>query len=247
MNKKYFWLVAFLFLLIPAPAEAMHISEGILPAGWAVVWYAVAIPFIIYGLHSIRCRSKANPEYKALLGLIGAAVFIISCLPIPVPIAGTCAHPCGTALAAIILGPGAAVVISSVALLFQALFLAHGGLSTLGANITAMGIVGGFVGYGVFHAGLKFKMPLFACAFIAALLAHWATYATTALELATALHGDASMWGMFGAIAVAFLPTQIPIGIFEGIITGLAVKFMLERKPELKEQIITTRLQGVER
>ncbi|MDP2991295.1 MAG: energy-coupling factor ABC transporter permease, partial [Kiritimatiellota bacterium] len=87
-------------IAMPSPAYAMHISEGILPAAWAGLWFAVSLPFIAWGLRDIRERSRKAPEFKALVGLMGAAVFVISCMPVPVPIAGTCSHPCGTGLAA---------------------------------------------------------------------------------------------------------------------------------------------------
>ena len=71
------------------PAHAMHISEGILPPQWAVLWFALAIPFIAWGLRDLRVRSKEEPHLKSMVGLVGAAVFVISCMPIPVPTAGS--------------------------------------------------------------------------------------------------------------------------------------------------------------
>ena len=90
----------------------MHISEGILPAPWAVLWTLLALPFVAWGLRDLRIRSSVEPHLKAMLGLVGAAVFVISCMPIPVPTAGTCSHPCGTGMAAILLGPTLTVVVA---------------------------------------------------------------------------------------------------------------------------------------
>src|SRR4030066_2269935 len=70
---------------LPAPAFAMHISEGILPASWALFWYAVALPFVAWGLRDLRRRSENAPYFKPFVGLVGAAVFLISCMPIPAP------------------------------------------------------------------------------------------------------------------------------------------------------------------
>jgi cobalt/nickel transport system permease protein len=115
-------------LVLPAvPALAMHISEGILPAQWAILWFAVSAPFLFLGLRELRLRGERNAQLKPMIGLVGAAVFIISCMPIPVPAAGSCSHPCGTGIAAIFIGPMLTVVVTSVALVLQALFLAHGG------------------------------------------------------------------------------------------------------------------------
>ncbi len=224
-------IVVFIFAL-PAPASAMHISEGILPVSWAVFWYVMSAPFILFGLRTLARRSAKDPFTKPYVGLVGAAVFVISCMPIPVPIAGTCSHPCGTGLAAILLGPSITVVVTSVALTLQALFLAHGGISTLGANTFAMGVIGGFTGYGVFLAVRKLGLPVTVAAFAAGLLSDWATYAGTSFVLATSLHFEASFSTMFLTILLAFTPTQVPLGIIEGIISAVAYNFIHSRRPE---------------
>lgn len=216
-----------------APAYAMHITEGILPAPWAILWFVVSVPFLAWGLRDLRVRSQAAPFFKPLVGLVGAAVFVISCMPIPVPTAGTCSHPCGTGLAAILIGPSLTVVVASVALTLQALFLAHGGLSTLGANIVSMGVTGAFVGYGTFLLARRLGAPRLVAAFLAGVLSDWGTYAMTSFELASALHGDRALAGMFLTILVAFMPTQIPLGIFEGFLSAGALRFVEARRPEL--------------
>ena len=232
------FLFLFLFLFAPvAPvsklAFAMHISEGILPLQWALLWYVLAIPFVYLGLRELRARTKQTPYYKPLLGLVGAAVFVISCLPIPVPTAGTCSHPAGTGLAAIFIGPAATVFVTSIALTLQALFLAHGGLTTLGADIMSMGVAGAFAGYGAFRLSQKLGAHWAVSAFLAGLVSDWATYAVTSFELASALCGDGSFWTMFAAICAAFVPTQLPLGIFEGFLSALAYRFVFTRRPEL--------------
>jgi len=210
----------------------MHIAEGILPVQWALLWAALSIPFLAWGLRNLRIRSEQEPQFKALVGLVGAAVFVISCMPIPVPTAGTCSHPCGTGMAAIFIGPTLGTVVASVALVLQALFLAHGGLTTLGANVFAMGVVGSFAGYGAFRLAQLLGAPWIVAAFLAGLLGDWATYTATSFTLATALHGDASMWTMFVTILIAFVPTQAPLGILEGFICAGAYSFVKSRRPE---------------
>jgi cobalt/nickel transport system permease protein len=225
--------LAALLTALPAPAHAMHISEGILPVSWALLWFAVATPFVAWGLRDLQKRSEGSPHFKPLVGLVGAAVFLISCMPIPVPSAGTCSHPCGTGLAAILIGPGLTVVVASIALTLQALFLAHGGLTTLGANIVSMGVVGAYVGFGTYRLTRRLGLPWVAAAFLAGLLSDWATYAMTTFELATALPGAGSLGTLFPLILLAFVPTQIPLGILEGFLCAGALKFIRSRKPEL--------------
>lgn len=220
-------------LLMPATVHAMHITEGILPPKWAGLWFAFALPFIIWGLHDLKVRSQKEPLFKPMVGLIGSAVFVISCMPIPVPTAGTCSHPCGAGLAAILIGAPLTAVVSSIALLLQALFLSHGGLTTLGGNIVSMGVVGAFAGWGVFKLGRTLGLPSWSTAFIAGVISDWATYAMTSFELASALHGPESFSKMFAAIAISFTPTQVPLGIMEGILTAGIYHFIASRRPEL--------------
>lgn len=224
--------VAVLVLLsAPAPAWAMHISEGILPAKWAGLWFLVAAPFLYWGMREITSESVRTPQYKPFVALVGAAVFIISCMPVPVPVAGTCSHPCGTGLAAVLIGPAPTVVLASIALILQALFLAHGGLTTLGADIFTMGVVGAFAGYGAFWSARRLGLSVLVAAFLAGLLSDWATYAATSFVLASALHVDASLWTMFGTILIAFVPTQLPLGILEGVLSAGAYGFVQLRLP----------------
>ncbi len=226
---------------LPSNAMAMHISEGILPAPWAGGWSVLALLFVAWSVRDLRMRSERTPFFKPMVGLVGAAVFIVSCMPVPVPTAGTCSHPCGTGMAAILIGPGPTIVVTSIALLLQALFLAHGGLTTWGANIMSMGVMGGFTGYVVFHLARKLGAPLVVAAFLAGLLSDWATYATTSIELATALHGSRPVMPMFLAIFAGFMPTQIPLGIGEGVLTAGVCAFIRSRRPALMGMLASAR------
>lgn len=217
----------------PSRASAMHISEGILPPSWAGLWLMAAIPFVALGLREIQQRGRQVLFFKPMVALVGAAVFIISCMPVPVPTAGTCSHPCGTGLAAVLIGPGPTVVVASIALLLQALFLAHGGLTTLGANIVSMGVAGGLTGWIIFYISRRLGFSLFIAGFLAGIFSDWATYAVTSFELASALHGSGSLGEMFLIIVSAFVPTQLPLGILEGFLTGGAVCFIQSRRPSL--------------
>ena len=222
-----------LLVLQDVPAFAMHISEGILPAQWAILWFAVSAPFLFLGLRELRLRGSQDLHLKPMVGLVGAAVFIISCMPIPVPTAGSCSHPCGTGIAAIFIGPLLTVVVASVALVLQALFLAHGGLTTLGANLASMGVAGAFTGYCSFILIRRLSGRWWVAAFLAGLLSDWATYSLTSLQLAAALHGTAPLGKFFLTVLLAFVPTQVPLGIVEGFLCVGAYRFILTRRPEL--------------
>lgn len=222
----------YLFIFTRA-AWAMHISEGILPLKWAALWYLVAVPFLIKGIFDIKRKSKITPGFKPLLGLMGALIFVISCMPVPVPTVGTCSHPAGTGISAILIGPIMSIFVTSIALFIQALFLAHGGITTWGADIVSMGIAGSFAGYIAFKVLRKFNLPLFICGFAAGLLADWATYITTSYELAFALHGSKPMFPLFCTILIAFIPTQLPLGVLEGALTAGMIVFVNKRRPDI--------------
>jgi cobalt/nickel transport system permease protein len=229
----FFLLFTVHYSLFTDVAYAMHISEGILPLNWAVLWFAVAIPFIAYGIKRLKEISKTDLSFKPLIGLMAAVVFVISLMPIPVPTAGTCSHPGGTAIPAILVGPSISVLVAAVALLLQALFFAHGGLSTLGADILSMGIVGAFTGIGVFRLLRMFNTGLSVSAFFAGLLSDWAIYITTSAELAAGIKGDAAFLPLFSKIVLAFIPTQLPIGIVEGAMTAGMVSLLFKRRADL--------------
>jgi len=226
-----------LLLALPAPALAMHISEGILPPGWAVLWFVTAAPFVGWGVVKITRRKNADPSYIPLLGIFGAAVFVFSCFPIPVPVAGSTAHPAGTGMSAIFLGPFASVVVAFISLLLQALFLAHGGLTTLGGNTMSMGVVGSFAGYGAFLLGRAVRLNLFWRGFLAGVAADLLTYLATSFELAIALHGDHSFWSVLGQIYLAFMPTQIPLSILEGVVTGGIIVYVQKHRPDILRRL----------
>lgn len=222
------------FLLVSSsPAHAMHISEGILPFNWALIWFAVAAPFLAVGIRRLNALSREDLSMKPLVGLMAAVVFIISCMPIPVPSAGTCSHPCGTGISAILAGPFVSVVIAAVALLIQALLLAHGGLSTLGADIVSMGVVGSFAGWFVFRGMRRLGGSLAVAGFCAGLAADWATYLATSGELAAGIRGSEPFLPLFLKIAVAFIPTQLPLGILEGAMTAGMVVLLSRKRPDL--------------
>lgn len=226
-------LLATMLLAMATPAYAMHISEGILPFGWAAAWFALAFPFVALGLRRLDAVAGDDLSFKPLVGLMAAVVFVISCMPIPVPTAGTCSHPCGTGIAAILVGPFVSIVITAVALLIQALFLAHGGLSTLGADIVSMGVVGSFTGYLVFRGLRRVGATLGVAGFVAGLLADWATYAATSLILAAGIRGEAPFFPLMWKIMLAFIPTQLPLGILEGGMTAGMVLLLQSKRPDL--------------
>jgi len=209
----------------------MHISDGILAPEWCLVWFAIAIPFIAVGVWQIKRGTKENASYLPLLAMMGAAIFVIAVWHIPVPVTGSCSHPIGTPMSAIIVGPFPTVVLSAIALFFH-VFFGHGGLTTLGANIVSMGIVGTFSGYLVYLLLMKVKSPLWFAAGMAGFVGAILTYIITALELALSLNPDSvlSHWALY---SMGFMPTQLPLAVAEFVFTAGIVQYIADRRPDL--------------
>nr|WP_320027360.1 energy-coupling factor ABC transporter permease [uncultured Acetobacterium sp.] len=214
--------IALVFGLTPV-ANAMHIMEGYLPAGFCIAWGVICIPFLIAGYLSIRKTLKENPKTITLLAMAGAYVFVLSSLKIP-SVTGSCSHMTGTGLGAILFGPTAVSILGIIVLIFQAILLAHGGLTTLGANTFSMAIAGPFVTYGIFVLCKKIKVNKHLGVFFAAAIGDLFTYCVTAFQLAMAYPSES---GGIGASVVKFLlvfaPTQLPLAIIEGILTVVII------------------------
>ncbi len=213
----------------------MHIPEGLIPAQQAVVWYAPAMAFLGAGLIGLKRHLAAIPSSRPLVGLMGAFVFVISLMPIPVPGLGTVSHPCGTPMAAILLGPLTAAVLGSVALLLQALFFAHGGITSWGANIMSMAVGGSFAGFAVFKISRRAGLGLGISAGMAGFVGDLVTYGLTSLQIALALHGDEPAPYVWGAAFVSFMPTQVPLAIAEALFTAGVVVFIANERAEILE------------
>ena len=141
----------------------------------------------------------------------------------------------GTGLGAILFGPSAVSILGIIVLLFQAILLAHGGLTTLGANTFSMAVAGPFVSYGVFLLCKKANVNRKVSVFLAASMGDLFTYCVTAIQMAFAHHADTSIAGAMGKFLTVFAPTQIPLAIIEGILTVLIISALeTYAKPELR-------------
>ena len=140
-NLKWCLLATFMFALAPTVSNAMHIMEGFLPVKWAVIWYVLFIPFFVVGLKNITKVVQEHPKEEITISSYVVHLYLcLSALKIP-SVTGSCSHPTGVGLAAILFGPSVTVVLGTIVLLFQALLLAHGGITTLGANAFSMAIL----------------------------------------------------------------------------------------------------------
>ena len=216
--------LALLLLIAVAPvSNAMHIMEGYLPVTYCLIWGAICIPFLVLGFRNISNILKENRKAIMVLALCGAFVFVISSLKIP-SVTGSCSHMTGTGLGAMLFGPCITSVLGLIVLIFQAILLAHGGLTSLGANCFSMSIAGPLVSYAIYKVLKSMNVNKRVSVFFAAFLGDLFTYCVTSFQLAMAYP---SPEGGIGASIVKFLgifaTTQLPLAIIEGILTVIIV------------------------
>jgi cobalt/nickel transport system permease protein len=196
------------------------------------VGIVLVVGLFAWGLRSLVKITKENPDLKLLLALSGAFAFVLSALKIP-SVTGSCSHPTGTGLGAVLFGPSVMSVLGSMVLVFQSLLLAHGGLTTLGANAWSMAIAGPFAAYWIYHIVLRIGSNYGVAIFCAAALGDLVTYVVTALQLSLAFPsptgGILASFIKFGGI---FAVTQVPLAISEGLLTVLVWNWLRQYNSE---------------
>lgn len=233
------FVVVFL-ALAPVPAFAMHIAEGII-TGWPVLAYTLAgIVLMAVGTDGIKKFHRDFAERRPLIGMGAALIFFISLIPVPA-FTGTTSHPCGTPLVAILLGPRVTFALTGISLVLQAAFFAHGGFGTWGANLMALGLAGGTVGWGAFWLARRMGLSILLAGSAGGLFGDIATYAFSgvvlAIALVTAPQPQYDFATYLTVIYSAYAPTQIPIAVGEMLITGLALRHALRQRPEVLEDL----------
>ncbi len=217
----------------------MHIADGIMAPPIWVLGYIIAIPIVAYATR--RTRDDLGEAQIPLLGVLAAGIFVAQMLNFPIG-GGTTGHLIGAALAAILLGPYAMIVIMTVVLIIQALLFGDGGVTALGLNIVNMAIVGGGLAYVIYYAFNRsgpneHKIRWYGSTFIAA----WAAVVAGALACAVELGASATINPEYGVLLRIAIPamgiTHVVIGIGEGVVTVLIIAFIAAVRPE----IISTR------
>jgi len=216
----------------------MHIMEGYLPVEHALGWSAAAAPFVGIGTWRLARRMKADPESRLFLGASGGFSFVLSALKLP-SVTGSCSHPTGVGLGAILFGPWTMGVLGTIVLLFQALFLAHGGLTTLGANAFSMAVVGSWTAWAVWRLSISVGMRPSVGVFLAAFLSDLATYVFTSLQLSLAFPDPVS--GFAGSAAKflgIFAVTQLPLAVSEGLLTVFVLNLLRSHATEQVARLV---------
>ncbi|TRX70224.1 energy-coupling factor ABC transporter permease [Carboxylicivirga sp. M1479] len=225
MTKKNLYVL--LLVLLPTQAYSMHIMEGYLPLQWSVIWSLAFVPFFLLGLRSMKRLVALAPEKRMVLAMVVAFAFVLSSLKLP-SVTGSSSHATGMGFGAALVGPASMSVVGTIVLVFQVFLLAHGGLTTLGANAFAMAFVGPIVTYLVYRGMKKTGVSLRVALFLGAFLGNLSTYLVTSIQLALAHPDEASgFMGAFGKFIGVFGITQIPVAIVEGLLTVVVVNILV--------------------
>ncbi len=214
---------------------AMHIPDGYLSPVTCIIMFLIVLPFWIIGLRKIRetMSSRSVP----LIALLSAFAFVIMMFNFPIP-GGTTAHAIGATIAAIILGPEAATIVVSIALLIQALFFGDGGITALGANAFNMAVIVPFIAYAVYRLFSKNQPLTSPRRLIGAAVGGWlgltvaAFFAGVEFGIQPLLFHAADGTPLYApyplsvAIPAMVIPHALVASVAEGILSALVVAYL---------------------
>lgn len=213
---------------IPFAPPHLHIPDGFLSTGVAIIGWVLAIAAIGFALR--QTRGQLGEKQIPLMGVLAAFIFAAQAINFPVA-GGTSGHLLGACLAAIIMGPWAAVLIMTAVIAIQALIFQDGGLIVLGFNIVNMGVIGAFAGSFVYSQLKRWLGAGRNSVLIAGAVGAWLSVMLGAS--ATAIELVASGTAPFGVAFPTMAGVHVLIGIGEALITVGALTFIYATRRDL--------------
>jgi cobalt/nickel transport system permease protein len=210
------------------PNVAMHIPDGFLSVPVSIVFWVLSVLFILVALRRVN-RDLGEREVP-VMGVLAAAIFAGQMLNFAVT-GGTSGHLMGAALATILLGPWASVLILTSVVSVQALIFQDGGLLVLGANLFNMAVVGSFVSYFVYRLFQRLARGARWGIFAGGFAAGWASIFVSALAVAFQLALSGTSPANVAILAMGGIHALIGIG--EGLITMGALSFIYAARRDL--------------
>ncbi|HJS20328.1 MAG TPA: energy-coupling factor ABC transporter permease [Anaerolineales bacterium] len=209
------------------PAQ-LHIPDGFLSLAVSLVCWMITA--LVLSLAISRTNKSLGEKQVPLMGIMAAFIYAAQMINFPVA-GGTSGHLLGGALAAIVLGPWAGMLVMTAVIAVQALIFQDGGLLVMGANILNMGIITAAIGYGLYRGVLGSSRTVkLTMAGVAAWLSVMAGALATSLELW--LSGTSGLQ----AVTIAMLGVHALIGIGEALITVTALAFIFQTRPDLLDE-----------
>ena len=211
----------------------MHLAEGVLPLGQAMAWNALAAPAVFWSLRGEHQTRQDAPSSSVIMAAVTSLLFAGTLLPLPVPVVGATSHICLTPVLALIVGIRRIVWPTFFVLLLQAVFFAHGGITTLGVNTLTLGLLGPLATVGIWTLFRRIGVDGGLGLAIACSVGGLSVYVADALVLAMALSDAAAPLATFGIVVAGFAPVQVPLAAVEAVISFGIVRLLATRRPDL--------------
>jgi cobalt/nickel transport system permease protein len=214
--------------MLLSPVKPMHIPDGFLSISVAILLWIISIGVIAIALRKVKY--ELGDRNIPLMGVLAAAIFAGQMLNFSVT-GGTSGHLLGAAIAAILLGPWAAILVMTSVVSVQALLFQDGGILALGANIFNMAVVGVFVSYTVYSVLEKIFENKTWGILVSGFIAAWSSIFLAALACALQLSLSGTLPVNIAIPAMGIIHALIGIG--EGLITIGALAFLLAARKDL--------------
>ena len=211
----------------------MHLSEGILPLQQSIAWSALTVPAMVWSIRGESIARKEDPSSAVLMAGATSLLFAGTLMPLPVPVVGATSHICLTPLLALLVGVRRIIWPTFFVLLMHALFFAHGGITTLGANTLTLGLIGPLATVGTWSLMQRIGANGAIGFALACGVGGMSVYITDALILAAALSDTANPATTFGVVLAGFAPVQIPLSVLEAVVSVYIVRALVGRRPSL--------------
>jgi len=214
--------------MLHSPAPPLHIPDGFLSIIISVLCWVISGATLALAIS--RTNKSLGERQVPLMGVMAAFIFAAQMINFPVA-GGTSGHLLGGALAAIVLGPWAAMLVMTAVIAVQGLLFQDGGLVVMGANILNMGLLTSAVGYGLYRSVLGGNQRTkLAVAGLAAWLSVMAGALSTSLQLW--LSGTTNL----KIVIPSMLGVHALIGLGEMFITVAALAFIIRTRPDLLDE-----------
>ncbi len=211
----------------------MHLAEGLLPIEQAIGWTAAGAVALAWSMRGEQLARRDEPSSSVVMAGVTSLLFAATLLPLPVPVVGATSHICLTPILALIVGVRRIIWPTFFVLLLQAIFFAHGGLTTLGVNTVTLGLFGPLATIGAWALLKRIGAGNMLGLAIACFVGDFFVYVTDAIVMAVALADAATPLTTFTAVVLGFAPVQLPLALLEAGVSVAIVRLLSTRRPDL--------------
>lgn len=211
----------------------MHIVEGYLPMSWCVIWLVISLAVAAYGLKQYMDNYSGDADALKLLLLSGVFSFFMSLIFGWSSVTGSFSHASGTGLSTVFFGPSITALVTCVVVFLQAILLGYGGLTTVGASVFSIGVLGPLCGYLLFKQLRSMYVNNVVSVMLVTFVINVVACIASAFELAV-VYPQPDVVTSFVMYVTIYLVGQIPWLIVDCILT--AVGFVVFLK--IFEQVI---------